>query len=334
MRESLFFVFLTHEIFIINIYKILAFLWIIYYNIYNRLIIYYIRCKGVEEMEISTQTSPFNAFGDNKAIVKLLKDSGFTAYDFSMYSHKNNEHAMIDFDDYKEKARVLREYADSIGIKCNQTHAPFPSAKKGDEEYNKYIFPFLLRSIEVSGILGATNCVIHPCNDYTAEENAVLYEALRECAEKSGVIICTENMFNWDRENNRPCFAACATAEDFVAHVELLDKKVFGACLDLGHAEIMGDTVSAAELIHALGDRLVALHIHENDKRGDNHVLPYSFRKETYEGILKALKEIGYKGDITFESGNFIHRLPVELYPAGARFMAEMGAYFKKALSE
>lgn len=289
--------------------------------------------KERAKMEISTQTSPFNLYGDNKAIVKLLKDNGFTAYDMSMYSHEKNEHAMIDFDDYKERAAELRKYADSIGIKCNQSHAPFPSAKKGNEEYNKYIFPYLIRAIEVSGILGATTCVIHPCNDYTAEENAQLYASLREYAEKSGVKICTENMFNWDRENNRPCFAACATAKDFCDHLALLDEKNFGACLDLGHGEIMGDIVSTVELIRALGDRLIALHIHDNDKRFDLHNLPYT-GKVDYKAILAALKEIGYKGDITFESGNSIHRLPVELYPAGARFMAEMGKYFKSVLSE
>ena len=283
-------------------------------------------------MEISTQTSPFNLYGDNKAIVKLLKDSGFTAYDMSMYSHKDSEHAMIDFDDYKERAAELRAYADSIGIKCNQSHAPFPSAKKGNEEYNEYIFPYLLRAIEVSGILGATTCVIHPCNDYTAEENAVLYGRLKECAEKSGVIICTENMFNWNRETGRAGFAACATAKDFCDHLALLDKNVFGACLDLGHGDLMGDTVSTVELIHALGDRLIALHVHENDKRSDQHVLPYAYRRDSYDKIIAALREIGYKGDVTFESGNFINRLPVELHPAGARFMAEMGKYFKEAL--
>ena len=198
-------------------------------------------------MEISTQTSPFYSYGNNEEIIKLLKDSGFTAYDFSMYDfEKDEEHTFLKLDDYKERAAELRKYADSLGIKCNQSHAPFPSAKKGNEEYNKYIFPYLVRAIEVSGILGATTCVVHPCNDYTAEENASLYGALKECAEKSGVIICTENMFNWDRENNRACFAACATAKDFCDHLALLDEKSFGACLDLGHGEIMGDIVNSA----------------------------------------------------------------------------------------
>ncbi len=283
-------------------------------------------------MEISSQTGPFNLYGDNKAIVKLLKDSGFTAYDLTMHGHKGNEHAIIDFDDYKERAAELRKYADSIGIKCNQTHAPFPSVRKGDEEYNEYIFPFLLRAIEVSGILGATTCVIHPCNDYTAEENAVLYGSLKECAEKCGVIICAENMFNRDKENNRLCFAACATPKDFCDHLELLDEKTFGACLDLGHGEVVGEIASTVRLIHALGNRLVALHIHDNDKRFDLHNLPYT-NKINYAEILEALREIGYKGDITFESESFIQRLPIELYPAGARFMAEMGKYFKSVIS-
>ena len=42
-------------------------------------------------MEISTQTSPFYSYGNNEEIIKLLKDSGFTAYDFSMYDFEKDE---------------------------------------------------------------------------------------------------------------------------------------------------------------------------------------------------------------------------------------------------
>ena len=284
-------------------------------------------------MKISSELSPFYDYGDEKKIVKLLKKSGFTAYDFSMIDYNTHTQAIIGCEDYIERAYSLRKYADEIGIKCNQTHAPFPSLVNGNYEYNKKIFPYLVKAIEVSGILGAKNCVVHPCNTFFAEKNAEFYETLKEYAVKNKVRICTENMFNWDKESNKATVAACATAKDFKELLSLLDKNIFGACLDLGHAELIENKASAVEMIHELGDRLVALHIQDNDKHYDLHNLPYT-NKLNYEAILKALQDVGYKGDITFESGNFICRLPTELYPAGAKFIADMGKYFKKIICD
>ncbi|HEY8389983.1 MAG TPA: hypothetical protein VIL26_03425, partial [Clostridia bacterium] len=96
---------------------------------------------------ISSETESFNKFGGNYEILKLFKDAGFDAYDFSMFEDSINR--LIDYDDYKQKARELRKYADSLGIVCNQAHAPFPTVKPGDDEFNKYIFSKIVRAIEV-----------------------------------------------------------------------------------------------------------------------------------------------------------------------------------------
>ena len=54
------------------------------------------------------------------------------------------------------------------------------------------------------------------------------------------------------------------------------------------------------ELIHALGHRLQALHIHDNDKWKDSHQLPFTMSID-FLPIVKALKEIGYAGYFTLE---------------------------------
>ena len=105
-------------------------------------------------MEISTEIGSFRRYGTNREILRLLKDSGFTAYDFSMFRGTLKDR-LIDSENYREDAKALREYADSIGLRCNQAHAPFPTARKGNESYNESAFPEIARAIEVSGILGA-----------------------------------------------------------------------------------------------------------------------------------------------------------------------------------
>ena len=62
-----------------------------------------------------------------------------------------------------------------------------------------------------------------------------------------------------------------------------------------------GLNTNAPELIYALGDKLQALHLHDNDKIHDLHLIPFS-KQIDFNEVCKALKEIGYKGYFTLET--------------------------------
>ena len=284
-------------------------------------------------MKISTTTGPFTAWGDEAAIVQLLKDGGFTAYDLNMCHGVS----FLEADDYLQKAEKLRAFADGIDMPCNQTHAPFPTARKGDEAYNKEIFPQLVRALEISGILGAKICVVHPCNDYTPEENAELYLRLAPYARKANVKIGVENMWNWwnwGKPDGHVMPAACSHQDDFFAHMELLPKDVFVACVDIGHAEMMhAFGTTAVQMIEKLGDYMQCMHLHDVDFVNDNHSYPFNCSID-YAPIIATLKKIGYKGDITMEASTPIKRVPVALMPAATRYLAEIGKYFKEEIEK
>ena len=292
-------------------------------------------------MYVSTAIDSFLAYGDKKQVIKMLQDAGFTAYDFSMMGPWLKPCEFLIADDYLEKAKELRAYADEIGMPCNQAHAPFPTCLTDDvsyegidyAEYNVQIHKQILRSIEVAGVLGAKIIVVHPWNYYNAEQNAELYKSFEQAARKAGVKIAVENMWNWNPGEPTACAAACSHHEDFKAHMELLDPEVFVACLDIGHAEMAGLDTSAVQMIETLGSHLQALHIHDNDRIHDNHALPYTMKID-FEPILEALKKIGYTGDITMEADN-TRRLPVtSLYPDAAKLMADIGKYMRDKLLE
>lgn len=283
-------------------------------------------------MYISTEINSFAKLGDNRKIIKLLKDVGFTAYDYSMFYGSLADEVLY-ADNYIERAKAFRAYADGIGLPCNQAHAPFPTARKGDEEYNKKAFADICRAIEVSGILGAKVCVVHPCNDYTAEENAELYKRFEPIARKAGVKIGLENMWNWKSGAMHACAAACSQHDDFRKHLELLPSDVFVACLDIGHAEMAGLDTDAVRMIKTLNERLEAIHLHDNDCIHDNHALPYSLHID-FEAVIAAMKEIGYMGDITLESDTYVRKFPLELYPQAASFMAAVANDFKEKISK
>ena len=179
----------------------------------------------------------------------------------------------------------------------------------------------LKRAIECTAEAGGKICVIHPDNNLSPEGNAEMYNELLPFAKEYGVKIATENMWNWDANAGHASFAACSTAESFNEHLDAVNDDFLVACLDIGHAEMMRDGTTATGMIKALGDRLQALHIHDNDKWHDNHQIPFSMDID-FVPIVKALKEINYKGEFTLEADNYLRAFTAENLLQGLEDMA------------
>ena len=99
---------------------------------------------------------------------------------------------------------------------------------------------------------------------------------------------------------------ACSDPESFLAHLQAVNDPDFVACLDIGHAAMAGMNTTPAQMIHALGHHLQALHIHDNDCRGDHHQLPFTMNID-FDAVVKALKDIGYSRWLTLEVDRYCH---------------------------
>lgn len=275
-------------------------------------------------MKISTEIQSIaNKVGMEKA-VELCAKAGFDAWDFSMFQMCRidwqtgkpiqQEHP-LNSPDYLKFARKLKKIGLDNGIVCNQSHAPFPVR-------NPSVRAFLKRAIECTAEAGGEICVIHPDNNKSAEENAEMYFELLPFAKSYGVKIATENMWNWDNKKDESAFAACATDEDFKAHIDAVNDEFFVACLDLGHAEMRGSGNGAVNMIKTLGSRLQALHIHDNDRWHDSHQIPFSMDID-FNAIVKALKEIKYKGYFTLEADCYMKTYTEENAFEGVKKLAE-----------
>ena len=178
------------------------------------------------------------------------------------------------------------------------------------------------KAIECTAEAGAKICVIHPDNNLSPAENAEMYFELLPFAKECGVKIATESMWDWDHRNDHAAPSACSSAESCNGLLDRVNDDFFVACLDIGHAEMMRDGTTAVGLVHALGKRLQALHIHDNDKWHDNHQIPFSMNMD-FEAIAKALKEIDYKGEFTLECGTYLKDYNAENLLSGLKNMAE-----------
>lgn len=257
--------------------------------------------------KISTEINSISRIVGEEKAVEYVAKAGFDAWDFSMFTMGRYDWATKSFvptehplagPDYLSFARKLKRIGLDNGIECNQSHAPFPLICPE-------IRGMMKKAIECTAEAGGKICVIHPEAYSSAEENAEMYFELLPFAKECGVKIATENMWDWDKEKNCAKKAACSPHSDFVAHIKAVNDPYLVACLDIGHAEMRGLETSAVEMIHALGDSLAALHLHDNDQWKDLHQLPFDGQID-FGAVVKALKDIGYKGEFTLEADTYL----------------------------
>jgi sugar phosphate isomerase/epimerase len=277
-------------------------------------------------MKISTEIcSTARHVGEEKAI-ELIAKAGFDCWDFSMFEMCRwdwGRNCPVEKDhplkgaDYLAFARELRKVGESYGMECNQSHAPFPCDKPEVKGYLK-------RAIECTAEAGGKICVIHPVNNWDAQRNAEFYFELLPFAKDHGVKIATENMWNWTKENglDQAAPAACSNAESFNAQLDAVNDEFFTACLDIGHAEMMKSDANAPDMIRALGKRLGALHIHDNDRWKDLHQIPFAGSID-WNAVVKALKDVDYKGEFTLEADTYLNAFNAENIESGVKDLAD-----------
>lgn len=283
-------------------------------------------------MLLSNLTQWVGSSLSEKEAIKIIADAGFDAYDISLFKLTREESYQFNSSDYVNIAKELREYADSLGIVCNQSHAPFPSST-GKPEEDKVIFDKIVRAMEIASILGAKIIVVHPKQHLIYAEhpeelfeiNVEFYKSLIPYCKKFGIKVACENMWQWNNGNKVPSDSTCSRAWEFCKYLDAIDSEWIVGCLDIGHVSLMNADIPA--FIKTMGNkRLQALHVHDTDYKSDKHTLPF-MEKIDFIAMCKALAEIDYKGDFTFEADAFYRGKPVELYPAATKFMCEVGRY-------
>ena len=286
-------------------------------------------------MELSVNIDNlFSRFSLEKSI-EIYKNAGMTAIDYNLDEMVKNPDSAFNTDAYRKEAQRVRKAVEESGLRINQTHAPFHFKNWDDEEhYKSVIYPTILRSIEISAMLGAKVAVVHPLHHrvYHGHEEEIFrlnmdfYRSLIPYCREWGIKVGVENMWQTDLRRNHIVFDTCGTKEEFVRYIDTLDSEYMVATLDIGHVGLpLGDD-EAWDFIRVLGhDRLKSLHVHDNDYRSDMHALPFYGRIDWNE-VTRALGEIDYDGDFTYEV-KFHGNTPDGFVQTAANYMADVGRY-------
>ncbi|MBQ8717060.1 MAG: sugar phosphate isomerase/epimerase [Clostridia bacterium] len=272
--------------------------------------------------------------------VDVYKAAGFDAIDYSLMRMVYDDNPM-NGTNYRDLALEVRRVVEEKGMTVNQTHAPFGfKAEQWDNEalFESVVLPRTARSIEISGLLGADVVVVHPIHhtpyqgheEEVFERNMAFFRRLIPHAEKANVKIGVENMLQRDPLRKNYVADACSDPAEFVRYIDTLNSEYITACVDIGHAVLPSGSGPVADMIRALGHgRLGSLHVQDNDYKSDLHLAPYMGMLDWKE-IARALGEIDYKGDFTYEVNRSILTGTGRddgYLPIGAKHMADVGKY-------
>ncbi len=195
--------------------------------------------------------------------------------------------------------RNLRQGLGEAGLWVHSVHAPF-----GNELNILDADPLArLHAVEAhhsvlrgGAELGARLMVMHPGREYQSkrpldEVVAVCVEAVADVSEFAsglGMEVALENVL-----------PAHAIHDHAVVRriVDTVDHPALGICLDTGHANVV-DSVHRA--VRAFAGRINHVHLHDNDGKADEHLLP-SFGSIDWARFYRELRDTGYEGPLTLE---------------------------------
>ncbi|MBQ7595102.1 MAG: sugar phosphate isomerase/epimerase [Clostridia bacterium] len=266
-------------------------------------------------MLLTTQTMYTAKYFGIKESIKMLAAAGFDALDFSMFDMVD-ENCVLNGSNYTAYVNEMKLTAQQNNVVFAQGHAPFnlPYDRNGsDKDHIEFVTKRMIRSMEIASILEIPILVVHPLQfkkywrgrnaKYFKKVNYDFYNSLMPLSEKLGVKIACENMWQYNSYKKKIVSSVCADPDEFNEYIDSVNNPNLVACLDVGHSKLVNR--EPQDVIRQMGSRIQALHIQDNNGMEDAHLIP-GYGTLNWDEIMKALAEIDYKGNFTFEADYFL----------------------------
>jgi sugar phosphate isomerase/epimerase len=249
----------------------------------------------------------------------LLREAGFTVVDWYVPIGElfEDPDKALDWSACERWAHSINEHAQKLGMRFNQMHGLDYDRALGDEHISA-VERMTDNALRAATILGIRDVVMHPIimepgrRDFKSciSENVRFLREKAAIAGRLGLRLAVENMIAKRCFDGRSEWRFCTCWAELRALVEAVDCENVGYCFDVGHANYSG--MDVYETLVAMGERLFAIHVHDNDTFSDQHLLPYQGTVD-FETFTRGLAHAGYKGDMTMESSNVAKGMPPEM---------------------
>lgn len=255
------------------------------------------------------------------AAVNKLCDAGFQALDipFFKYASVDLDYGATPFfsDQWAQWAEKLGTLAADRQIIFNQSHNLTFNFFDPDEK-TALLNACVDRAILINEMLGIKNTVLHPIaprgyeydSRKSKECNTAYFRRKAEFAADHGVNILLENMLSNRKFDGQIVKRYCDNPYELAELVEAINMPNVQICFDVGHAHYMSGDVCADLMV--VKDHVQGLHIHDNDRWNDEHLLPFQ-GTIPWEKLCRTLAGIHYAGDFTLEIALCISRMPKEI---------------------
>lgn len=173
----------------------------------------------------------------------------------------------------KDRRKRIQTLAKRLGLQvCIHSVACGVNVAWTNSRIRKESLSQIKEAIEFTYDVGAELLTIHPgWKDlygyrYPDEAYALAIEGhceLAEAASNYGIRIGIENMPpGW--------ISFCADPKETKAMIQAVNRENLGLTLDVGHANILGAN-AVEEFVRTLNDKILLIHIHDNDMKRDQH---------------------------------------------------------------
>ncbi len=281
---------------------------------------------------------------DYEDVIKKLHNAGYRVLDFA-FVLQNYSNYILRQDDWQQRIDRIAELCEKLGVTFSQSHLPYVTdtqfnADKNFEKpgYMDYFKECIRRAYIASGMLGVRYATMHPLSfqeynyeeDITLEKNHEFFDEFVELGIKHNVGTAFENML--PPLDRRFPDRYCTHYDQLIRLIDSYHDPMVAACWDTGHANIRGlDQVRA---LRKLGHRVKNLHINDNHNcNRDEHLQPFMGYIDWFK-VIPALAEIGYDGDMTYETNQVGIKARDELQDAFMRLTYENGCYLVKIFEE
>ncbi len=249
-------------------------------------------------MKLATTTGDITQYGlPLTDAVRIITEAGFKHLDVSFYDldRAPSPFAETGWEAYADSLLALAAESGADFVQCHTPGCtnPFYTGKRAARLYEATV-----RSIRAAARLGIRNAVIHAgwAPDLSEEASFVCNRAFLEqfipVLEETGVRLLVENSTRVNMGEQYHFY----DGETLARFVDGMAHPLIAVCWDVGHAHLEGHNYPD---IMALGDRLCALHIHDNRGGADEHLPPFMGNINLDE-ILCALTDSGYAARDTY----------------------------------
>lgn len=288
-------------------------------------------------MQLSTSVNVFDPRRTTALdAIKRLAAAGFRHLDFNFVDWCYPGSPFVG-DDWQAWVQGIRARADALGLRLTQAHGPIFDKWTGDERC-VWLTDLCHRSIRGAAMLDVPWIVFEPETrpgpfdaahlTHLCQRNLDWFAPLLRTAEPLGVGLALENTNDPGATSRGARRWYSAIPAELIDLVDGFSSDRVGICWDVGHAHIQ--RLDQPSALAAVGDRLKAIHVQDNDGQADQHLIPYTVAPGhgvDWPALVQALRHIDYGGDFTYEVGGAVRRVPDPMRDALLRYMVELGAW-------